>query len=196
MRWKELMSTNSEFLWEKATIQRAATLMADQGVGLLPICDAEGRPVGVVTDRYITTQAVAKNLGTDGTPVEKIMSAAVITCLADAKVGVAEDLMCQERKARLVATAEDGRAVGILSVGDFLEHPVTRPALDTARPVLSREALGRARATWGGEPRNAIVEGRSNRPDQRGRRREGGGPHETVMTGGHCAGSMKEFPGT
>lgn len=193
MRCRELMSTNLEFLWEKATIQRAATLMADQGVGFLPICDAEGRPVGVVTDRDITTRAVAKNLATDRTPVEQIMSAPVITCLADAKVGVAEDLMCQERKARLVVTEEDGRVVGILSLADLLEHAATRPALHTARVVLWREALG---PRGGASPETPLLKDDPIAQSSAATDAKEAGPHETAMTGGHWAGSMKEFPGT
>ena len=70
MKCRDIMSTNLEWLSEEATIQKAATLMADQGVGFLPICDADGRPIGVVTDRDLATRAVAKHVATNTTPVK------------------------------------------------------------------------------------------------------------------------------
>jgi len=167
--------------------------MADQGVGFLPICDAEGRPLGVVTDRDLATRAVAKNLATDKTPVVQIMSKPAITCLADGKIGVAEDLMRQERKARLVITEEDGRVVGILSVADLLEHAATRPALHTARAVLWREALG---PRGGASPGTPLLKDDPVAQISAATDAKEAGPHETVMTGGHWSGTMKEFPGT
>ena len=120
------------------------------------------------------------------------MSKPVITCLADAKINMAEELMCEEGKARLVITEEDGRVVGILSLADLLEHAPARQALHTARTVLWREALG---------PRGGATAGTPLLKDDPTARLQGAvdaqasGVRETIMTGGHRSGSMKEFPG-
>lgn len=191
MRCKDIMNKNLEWLTDRATIRAAAVMMAEQGVGFLPICDADGRPMGVITDRDIVMRAVAEKLALDTTLVSQVMSKPVITCLADAKLDVAENLMCEERKSRVVITEEDGRVVGILSLADLLEYAPARPALHTARAVLWREALGPRGGAAPGAPLlkddptarlNAEADAHSS------------GTHESVMTGGHWSGSMKEFP--
>lgn len=191
MQCRDIMCRNLEWLSETATIQRAAILMAEQGVGFLPICDAEGRPVGVVTDRDLATRAVAKNVAPDSTPVTRVMSKPAITCLANAKVAMAEDLMVEERKARLVITDEAGRTVGILSLADLLEHAPARQALQTARAVLWREALGPRGGAIPGAP---LLKDDPSVPAQAARDAKESGTRETIMTGGHWSGSMKEFP--
>ena len=60
MKCGDIMSTNLEWLTEQDTIDVAASKMAEAGVGFLPICDAEKRVVGVVTDRDLVTRGIAK----------------------------------------------------------------------------------------------------------------------------------------
>ena len=191
MRCRDIMSTNLQWLTERATIQGAARLMAEQGVGFLPVCAADGRPLGVVTDRDIATRAVAKNVATDKTRVTRVMSKPAITCLADTPIETAEDLMREERKGRLVITDEDGCVAGILSLADLLERAPKRAALQTARAVLWREALG---PRGGAEPTTPLLK---DDPIARASAVTdvGASPaRDSVMTGGHWSGSMKEFP--
>ena len=75
-----------------------------------------------------------------------VMSSPVVTCLATADVGEAEDLMAAERKSRLVITDADGKLAGIVSLADLVEHVRGRKSLETVRAVLWGKALGRARA--------------------------------------------------
>jgi CBS domain-containing protein len=55
MKCTDIMNKNLEWLTEKDTIFKAATVMAEAGIGFLPICDAHMHVVGVVTDRDLTT---------------------------------------------------------------------------------------------------------------------------------------------
>jgi CBS domain-containing protein len=41
---------------------KAATVMAEAGIGFLPICDAHMRVIGVVTDRDLATRVLAKKI--------------------------------------------------------------------------------------------------------------------------------------
>ena len=50
MKCTDVMNKNLEWLTEKDTIFKAATVMAEAGIGFLPIVDAHQRVVGVVTD--------------------------------------------------------------------------------------------------------------------------------------------------
>ena len=142
MKCTDIMNKNLEWLTEKDTIFKAATVMADAGIGFLPICDAHMHVVGVVTDRDLTTRALAKRLAPETTSAAMVMSSQVVTCLEGADVREAEDLMAEERKSRLVITDAGGKLTGVLSLADLVEHVRGRKSLETVRAVLWREALG------------------------------------------------------
>ena len=142
MKCADIMSKNLEWLNEKDSVQRAAAMMADAGIGFLPICDKWKKVVGVVTDRDLTTRALAKKVAPEKTSAALVMSSPAITCLETADVRAAEQLMVQERKSRIVITDAEGQLAGVLSLADLIEHAPGRETLKTARAVLWREALG------------------------------------------------------
>ena len=62
MKCADIMSKNLEWLNEKDTVRQAAAVMADAGIGFLPICDKWKKVVGVVTDRDLATRGLAKKV--------------------------------------------------------------------------------------------------------------------------------------
>lgn len=142
MKCEDIMSTNLEWLNERDTVQTAATRMAEAGVGFLPICDAEKRVVGVVTDRDLVTRGIAGKVTPATTSAALIMTSPALSCLQTTELREAEELMAAAQKSRLVITDAQGRLVGVLSLADLLEHAPAARALRTARAVLWREALG------------------------------------------------------
>jgi CBS domain-containing protein len=190
MKCQDIMSKNLETLTERDPIARAARLMATTGVGFLPVCDAELRVIGVVTDRDLVTRGLANDRDPETTWVGKVMTSPVVTCAADADLHLAEELMAQERKSRIVVIHPDGRLAGILSVADIIERAPQREALHTIKAVLWREALG-PRA---GAPRGqALLRDLPPAPVMAAADL----PHPTgdVFTGGNHAASTKEFGG-
>ena len=142
MKCEDIMTTNLEWLSPEDSILKAATVMAEAGVGFLPICDVDRRVVGVVTDRDLTTRAMAKNLPPATTSIRLVMSAPAITCTASADIEAGEALMSTECKGRLVITDPDGRLLGVLSLADLIEKAEGREVMRTLKAVLWREALG------------------------------------------------------
>ena len=86
MKCADVMNKNLEWLTEKDTVLQAATVMAEAGVGFLPICDARQRVVGVVTDRDLTTRALAKRIAPETTSAALVMSSPAVTCLETADI--------------------------------------------------------------------------------------------------------------
>ena len=95
MKCADIMSKNLEWLNEKDTVLQAAAIMADAGIGFLPIIDKWKKVVGVVTDRDLATRALAKNVAPEKTSAALVMSSPAITCLETADVREAEQLMAE-----------------------------------------------------------------------------------------------------
>lgn len=192
MKCADIMNTNLESLSEKDTIQWAAEVMADAGVGFLPICDGQRRVIGVVTDRDLAVRVLAKKVTPGSTTAAMVMSSPAITCLASANVHEAEALMSSERKSRLVITDADGRLVGVLSLVDLIEKAPGRQALHTLQAVLWRDALG---------PRGGAAPGQTRLKDDPlalalPPPSDEVKPSHTVVTGAHRSrDDVKEFPG-
>jgi CBS domain-containing protein len=189
MKCIDIMNRNLEWLSEKATILEAAKLMAEAGIGFLPICDARMRVVGVVTDRDLTTRALARRLAPD-TSAAMVMSSPAITCLATTALAEAEGLMAQERKARIVVTDDEGKLMGIVSLVDLIEQVPGKKTLETVRAVLWREALGPRAGAPKGQPllQDDPIARSQPRPDDEVK------AVPSVVTGGHHQIDTKEFP--
>lgn len=191
MKCADIMTTNMEWLTKHASILEAATVMADNGVGFLPICDESRRVIGVVTDRDLTVRALARNLVPATTDVSVVMSAPAVTCAGSSDIAEAEDLMASERKSRLVVTDADGQMVGILGLADLIEKAPARPVMHLLKAIFWREALG-PRA--GAAPDAPLLK---DDPQARAPDPEGSEIHtrDTVFAGGHrTLQSNKMFP--
>jgi CBS domain-containing protein len=191
MKCADLMSKPPEWLTDQDTIYKAASVMADAGVGFLPICDAENQVIGVITDRDLTTRVLAKHIASGTTSAAMVMSSPALSCPATADVRDAQALMESERKNRLVITDAEGRLAGILSLTDLVERLPGHQSLPTVKAVLSREMLG---------PRGGAPEGQSLLRDDPTARNlpipsDDLEVRPSVMTGGHRDNGIKEFPG-
>src|SRR5688500_17060926 len=56
---REIMTTDATYCDASATALEAARKIAEQDIGALPVCSAEGRLTGVVTDRDLTLKVIA-----------------------------------------------------------------------------------------------------------------------------------------
>jgi len=152
MKCSDIMNKNVEWLTEKDTIRKAASVMAEAGVGFLPICDAEQRVIGVVTDRDLTTRVLAKKIDPDTTSAALVMSSPALTFLESAQVSEAEALMATERKSRLVIIDAQEKLTGVLDLADVVESAPGRQSLQTVRAIMWRDALGPRGGAARGEP--------------------------------------------
>jgi CBS domain-containing protein len=60
------MTPNSAFVTADTSVQEAAAVLAREDIGVLPVCEPDGRLRGMVTDRDIVVKVVA----TGRSPVE------------------------------------------------------------------------------------------------------------------------------
>ena len=94
-----------------------ARLMRDRAVGSVVICDAEGEPTAMVTDRDLTVRALADERPA-GEPVAEHCSRPLITGDPQMDLEEAAALMVQHRIRRL-PIVEAGELVGIVTLDDI-----------------------------------------------------------------------------
>jgi CBS domain-containing protein len=127
-------------------IREAAQLMRRYHVGDLVVVDeAEGRrlPVGIVTDRDIVIEVIAKSLSIDDVTVNDIMNPQLI-CVEE-KEDVVETIrrMRTHGIRRIPVVGQDGGLVGIMSVDDMLD--LLAEELTELAKVAPREQASEAR---------------------------------------------------
>ena len=103
------------------SVLAAAQQMAAQEVGCLVVTHSGGRPAGIVTDRDIVVRCLAEELPPGETTVSEIMTPGPVTVWEDTEVEAALETMADKEVRRLVVLDEAERAVGIVSLDDFLE---------------------------------------------------------------------------
>ncbi len=106
----------------KAKAKEAARLMVDKGIGSL-IANRDGLPFGMITERDLMREIIAKGVDPSKVAVADIMSAPLSTVDASATVIDAARKMMEKKVRRLVVTEHD-KIIGIVSQTDIV-HGIT-----------------------------------------------------------------------
>jgi CBS domain-containing protein len=114
----EIMTLEVEYVGPRDTVQRAAELMRDLDVGMVPVVDG-GAVAGIVTDRDIALRCAAEGRDLAATSVGDIMSREVVYVYEDQEVSEASRVMEDRRIRRLVVLGSGNRLVGVVSLGDL-----------------------------------------------------------------------------
>lgn len=101
-------------------VREAVTLLADRRIGALPVLEA-GQIAGIMSERDIIYCLRSDGASVLDWPVERIMTAPAITVESDEHVTTAMGLMTR-RRIRHLPVVEQGRLVGLVSIGDLVKH--------------------------------------------------------------------------
>ena len=107
-----------------ATVEEAAALMAEKGVGSLAIVDERGRPVGIITERDVV-KAVARR-ALEAKVVEVGTTSNLLTASPEDDEYEVLKKMRERRVRHLLVVDKEGKLVGVLSTRDFLEDAALR----------------------------------------------------------------------
>lgn len=121
MTVKDLMTTRVESLAPNVSVQDVASYMKNQNVGILPVM-ANGRAIGVVTDRDIAIRCCSEGKDPRKTLVQDVMTRNVVECSGTTSIQEAADLMEKNNIRRLIVTDEKHGIVGILSLDDLAKQ--------------------------------------------------------------------------
>ena len=118
MKIRDLMSNPVIRVSPEESVAVAARTLSHYNIGILPVCGADGRVCGLVTDRDLVTRCVASGRNPANTPIREIMTRNVISVRPDTDAGAAAHLMGREQIRRL-PVMENGKLCGMVSLGDL-----------------------------------------------------------------------------
>ena len=113
---RDVMTAEPIVLQQDQTIADAAQAMRDTAVGAVLVVDGD-RLCGLITDRDIVVRAVAESALPDS-PLGPLVSPDLIAVGADDEADDAARVM-QANAVRRLPVMDDGRIVGIVSIGDL-----------------------------------------------------------------------------
>ena len=106
-----------------ASVFEAIKLMADEVVGSILVMDGE-EMLGIVTERDYARKVILKGRSSESTRVADIMTREILTTSGSETVNQCMETMT-ERRIRHLPVVEDGRVVGMISIGDLVQAIIT-----------------------------------------------------------------------
>ena len=124
---------------EQATLAQAAALLATRGIRHLPVVAADGRLVGIVTDRDLRSAAPSTLAGLSDEAIARLMRETTVGAVMVREVVTVPPAVPLEEAARLLTT----RRIGSLPVveGDHLIGIITET--DILRQIVKDDAFCR-----------------------------------------------------
>jgi CBS domain-containing protein len=121
------------------TVRQALGVLAQHNIGALVVVDGEARPIGILSERDVV-RAAARDEAVFGRAVGDLMTRNVI-------VGVPQDDLesvgrtMTERRIRHLPVVEQGRLVGIISIGDVVkaQRDLYQGEVETMQVELTEE---------------------------------------------------------
>ncbi len=111
------------------TVQTAVNEMAAQRIGAVVVENEWMRHAGIFSERDFMNAVAEHGALALTLPVETIMSSTLVTCRPSDRLDTALAAMTMA-KIRHLPVVEDGRLVGIVSIGDLVKHRLDEKALE------------------------------------------------------------------
>lgn len=117
---QDLARTDVVTATEQASIAELARLMRDEDVGSVVITNGD-TPIGIVTDRDLTTRVLAEERPLDTQTAQDVMSDDLCTVGPDAGFYEAAQVMADHSIRRLPVCTETDDLMGIITADDLTE---------------------------------------------------------------------------
>jgi CBS domain-containing protein len=140
MMVSQLMSKNAATCRAQDSLQDAAGMMWERDIGCLPVLDAEGHVIGIVTDRDACMAAYTQGRPLGAISVESAMAHRVFSCMPTDPIKEVEALMGEHQVRRLPVIDEAGHLVGIISMNDIARESA-RELRKKTQEVTPRELV-------------------------------------------------------
>src|SRR4051812_20957654 len=175
MKVQEIMTVEVATATPDTTLEDVATMMRDEDTGAIPVVDGD-EITGIITDRDIVIRAIAEGKDPVETTVEDILTGNLETIEPDTDVEEAAQMMSR-RQIRRLPVVENGRLIGMLSLGDIAvkEHSETAgEALEDVSEGVKRGGRKQATGTRGTSSQGQRASGGGQRGGSSSSQRSGG----------------------
>lgn len=135
MNLTELMTPNPACCTSDTKIEDAARMMVQHDCGEIPVVDARGTLVGVVTDRDIVVRLIAQGQDVRTATVAACMTQPAISLNPEAQVSDAVEMMQEHQVRRLPVVDDQGKVCGIVSQADLARCTTAEQTGDLVRDV-------------------------------------------------------------
>ncbi|MEE1037405.1 MAG: CBS domain-containing protein, partial [Oscillospiraceae bacterium] len=97
MKLREIMTNPVIRIRPEESVAVAARTLTHYNIGILPVCGADGRVCGLVTDRDLVTRCIASGRSPASTPVKDVMTTHIVSARPDMETSAAAGLMGREQ---------------------------------------------------------------------------------------------------
>ena len=141
MKVREIMTEPLLTCTPETSLAVAARQMGEANYGTLPVVDAHGQLVGIITDRDICLAVARTNRNALNVAVHEVMTPTVFSALVDDDVHAALTMMKDARVRRLPVRDQSGRLRGMLSIEDLVVRGLERDGIDKGEIVAALRAI-------------------------------------------------------
>jgi CBS domain-containing protein len=114
-----------------ASLASAVGLLVEKCIGAVLILGADRRIVGILSERDVVRALAERGAGALDEPVSQTMTRKVSTCNENESVFNIMERMTEGRS-RHVPVVDQGKLVGIVSIGDVVKHRLQEMERDSA----------------------------------------------------------------
>jgi CBS domain-containing protein len=142
MKVKEVMMGTPYYCQLGTNLGSATELMWNANCGFLPVEAADGKVIGVVTDRDLCIALGTRSQLPGDVTVGEVLSSKLYSCAPDDDIHIALQTMSKGKVRRLPVIAHNGTLVGVLSMDDILLR--TEATSLGKKPELSSDEVVRS----------------------------------------------------
>ena len=120
---KEVLQIKGNNVWtisKDDTVYRALEIMNKKGVGALPITNSARQVIGILSERDYARKVILEGKASRNTLVKDIMATDIYVVKPTNKLDECMAIMT-EKRVRHLPVVENGKLVGIISIGDVLK---------------------------------------------------------------------------
>lgn len=117
----EIMTHKLQTIEGSSSVRDAAKKMRAKNISSLVVVNSSNKPIGIITERDLVRKVCASDASTKNTNVKDILSDVLVTTDSLSEVGVAADIMIQNKIRHLLVVEGDDvtKPLGIITPTDF-----------------------------------------------------------------------------
>ena len=139
----DLMTEKLETIEASLSAQEAAMKMSDRNVSSLVVIDANSKTVGIITERDLVRKVCVHDASSRDTSVQDILSDALVTTDAISEVGVAADIMIQNKVRHLLVVKDEdiNKPLGIITPSDLARYLKENLNIDDVNATIIKSLI-------------------------------------------------------